>query len=445
METNEGITEFYHSMKCPREVRYYCKEMALLTQKLMLPLRCCTYLIYLGQADLYSNRLDDCRVKLNGIADILCFNRYNTEVSKDLDSKFDFELECIIKDMEGMQLEVKPSSSKNPLSSPVLDRETSNVPSFFHHDKSCNSCFACNCTEYQDLVLKKIHLEAMINVKQNDFNTAKKLFYGGLSLYQFYFEKRFAYDSNNGKCQDMVLRTETFAKSYGQLLLDFSKFLINVNKKSSAKIINEKLIKFLETFKYKCLNLYHQALLTKLALLADIPEIVIPITSPVENTEEIIKTPEHNQNKVAVTVQKISPCSPIVKIPLKKRLQFEASPEDNNRKNITNKKETRSSKKQASTSREAPSTSTKENVLTAKKERMKTAAPTIKIYTEDGGEGAVHKGRITRAKADIAKNSKTIKKTESKSHDLPQTTIAHKSVRRKLTSRKNLLGELNEK
>lgn len=434
METNEAITEFYRCMKCPREVRHYCKDMALLTQKLVLPLRCCIYLIYLSQADLYSSRLDDCRVKLNGIVDILCFSRCTEEQGKDLKTIFDFELETIINNMKDIQLDVN-NKAKNS-SSPIFTRETC-YPTLCQNKESCKSCFWCTCFEYRDLVIKKIHLEAMISVKQNDFNAAKILFNTGLNLHKYYKQNARTLDNDNYKriYQDFIHQTTTdYLHSYGLFLLDFAKFLVNINNKASARIVNEQNRKLLEPFKYRYMYLFQDALLQKLALVTDIPELDVPVTSPVEESEDIIKTPEYNQNKVLVRVQKISPCSPIVKVPLKKRLQFEASPEaDNNKtvqiKSVAIKREPSSSRKE---------TICQKDQSVARKDRAKL--PKIKIYSEVPEESTVNKGRVTRAK-----NTRKFNENEAKTKDVPETANEIKSVRRKYSSRKNLLGELNVK
>lgn len=436
METNEAITEFYRCMKCPREVRHYCKDMALLTQKLVLPLQCCIYLIYLSQADLYSSRLDDCRVKLSGIVDILCFSRYTEEQGKDLKTKFDFEFESIINNMKNIQIDIYKNKAKNS-SSPIFTREIC-YPTLCQNTKSCKNCFWCTCLEYRDLVIKKNHLEAMISLKQNDFNTAKILFNTGLNLYKYFSQN--AGTSGNDHYeriyQDFIPQTtRDYLHSYGWFLLDFAKFLVNINNKASARIVNEQNLKLLKPFKYRYMYLFQDALLQKLALVTDIPELDGPVTTPVEESEDIVKTPEYNQHKILVKVQNISPCSPIVKVPLKKRLQFEASPEaDNNStlvqiKSVATKREPSSSRKE---------TFCKKEQSVARKDRAKL--PKIKIYTEVLEESTVNKGRVTRAK-----NSKRFTENEAKTKDVPETANENKSVRRKYSSRKNLLGELNVK
>lgn len=441
METNEAITDFYRRMKCPREVRFYCKDMAVLTQKLVLPLRCCNYLLYLSQADLYSSRLDDCRVKLNGIIDILCFNNAE-EYGKDVKTKFDFELECIINNMQDIQLDAYNKNNYKKSSSPIFARHIS-YPTLCQNGKSCNSCFWCNCYEYRDLLLKKNHLEAMLSLKQNDLNTAKISFNNGLNLHQYYSRIIDTSDDINNAIiyRDFIGQTiKENVHAYGCFLFDFAKFLMNINNKASAELVNEKNLKLLEPFKYRYMDLFRDVVLQKLALITDIPELDCPITSPVEESKEIIKTPEHNQNKVIIPLQKISPCSPIVKVSLKKRLQFEASPEADGSKTVGKHKSVAAKRETSSSSRNGTTCNNKENPAAIRKHRAKLHLPKIKIYSEETQGAAGNKGRTTRAKA-VSERREKEKGTELKVQNVHEI----KSERRKCSSRKNLLGGPSEK
>lgn len=65
-------------MRLPRDLRAYSKEIVFLTQKLVLPLRLVSLLICLGYSDVTTGLYDHCRVKLNGIDDILTLNHSST-------------------------------------------------------------------------------------------------------------------------------------------------------------------------------------------------------------------------------------------------------------------------------------------------------------------------------------------------------------------------------
>lgn len=427
-------------MKCPRQVRHYCNEMAILTQKLMLPFRCTSYLLYLGEADLYSKRLDDCNMKLNSISDILCFDKINADTCKNSEKEFYWQMEQITNDLGVLHFDVPKNKENISPSSPVLNSDDCKYPPFIHHDNAC-VCFYCVTFEYQNFVLKKVRLAALLNLKRKNYSAAKKFLYSGLNMYQLFSQKIETCYNKNIIHRDLLsdLLAE-YVQSYGQLLFDFAKFLMNVNNKVGAEIVNKKLIALVEPWKHKYMYLYRQTLLQKLSLLTDIPRLELTLPSPDESSSEvIIKTPESKHNQVRVCVQKISPCSPILKLPSKKRLQFEASPENQSSGIFANNE--RESCKRGPTDKKELLTSRKE-LSTVKKERLKLPASKIKIYTEDDRNNIALNGRVTRAKAAI-KKTKGSGRNDKNASEQSQTTNEVGSSRRKLPGRKNLLGELN--
>lgn len=430
LETNEAIAEFYNCLKCPKEVRLYSREMLILTQKFLLPVRCCTYLTYLSQADLFSKKFDDCRVKLKGMADIL---RFTNEVPHVHNLVHDSELESVVQDLENMHIGNAGGNKVQMSTSPIFPRENVKYPEFYYHEKTC-LCFFCSSFEYQNLVMKKVRLEAMLNLKENNLETAKNLFDNGINLYHYTLQKFKLYMEDVDKKFHSALApysANDTIQLYGKLLFDLTKFLMKFNKKTLAADVNEKLLKILEPWKSKYMHFYNDVLLQKVAILTDEPKLVVCLPLPEDTTGEIMKTPEQKVSSVSVTVQKTSPCSPIFKFPLKKRLQFETSPENNNNK----KQESSDASKQ--TPRGKETSSNKRGTSTSKKGHSKTPAPKIKIYTEEESKNDPGKrgGRITRAKA------ATQKVTDIFEDDLPQTSQL-KNVRRTYSSRKILLGEL---
>lgn len=437
LETIDAIVEFFIFLKCPREVRFFSREIVVVTQKLLLPLRCSNYLIHLSQADLSSNKLDDCRVKLGNISDILNFNKDNITMYQDANVKSDFEFESLVKDLDDMHIS-SPGNKREASSSPILSRENARYPDFAYHEKNCE-CFCCNCVEYYYLVMEKIRLEAMLNMKQKYFTCAKKSFDSGLNLYHFYAEKSKSYHIvsstkfHPGLVPHLI---DECLPSYAKLLLDFTKFLMTVNKKELAEVINEKLLKILKPWKLKFMFLYNDVLLHKVALLADFPRLVVPLPSPEENSEEILRTPEHKQNEVSVEVQVMSPCSPITKIP-KKRLEFETSPEDNNNRKLSSERKgsTVTRKGLFPCLKEPPAC--KSEPSSKRKPQLKSShIPKIKIYSEDEDTDVKKKGKITRPRG-RPKKLNEIFESNIVLEDIPQTSKEVRTVHKTYSSRKN--------
>lgn len=407
-------------MKRPRDVLYFCKELVILTQKLILPLRCSSYLIYLSHADLFLDHFDDCRVKLNGIIDILNYNK-NAEKSNQVKSKFELELESLTEQMDDISLDLPRNNIKKRASpsSPYFQRKNVHLPSFVHHEDACK-CFCCNCTEYQELLLKNARLQALMNLKENDFQSASKMLCSGFSLYKLYCDRVI---QNNNNVYDLLPRiSKEYIESYGYLLLDFTNFFMSIDQSSPALATSEKLLKLINPHKSKCMQLYRETLLQKLSLSTQMPTIEVIDASPTRlESEEMVKTPTDNFTEVVVDIKKISPHSPLGRTRLKKRLQFETSPEN---------PQSQLNLKQSSTS-----TITRNEGFSVKKERLKIAGSKIKIFTEDE-DTLVTSSKITRSKSVIEKEK------SSKKIELKPRNKTDQSSRQKLVSRKNLLEEL---
>lgn len=414
----------------------------------MLPLRCATYLMYLAQADLYSNKIHDCLVKLRGMTDILGFKKSAKKPVSMSNTKYDTELENIIRDMQEIDLDASGDKYRPELSpsSQMFTHETFDLPTFVQHEQNCD-CFQCNCVEYQDLVLKKIYLEAMLNFKDNNSVATKELLNTGLNLYYLYSQK-FQTNINLNRPiipRDLIPEMYTkYIQSYGPILLALCKLLMIRKKKASAEIINQKLVQLVEPYKHQFMYLYHESLLQKLALLTHVPPPEIIIQAPIYSPEQVMtKTPENHRNKVTVSTQTASPCSPINKIKIKKRLEFEISPESTTDINIIENKKMEPENMKPSTSKKLASTC---NNLppNSKKERLKkTAAPKIKIYTEDAEKRVVGSERVTRTKSVSEKISKFLRKSGISSPSMLQPKSEASNSRKKLSSRKNLHRELN--
>ncbi|VEN58325.1 unnamed protein product [Callosobruchus maculatus] len=154
-EFTEELAKFYYSIRCPREVRCYCKEVIHLAQKLVVPLRSANLLQYLSYADLRTNRIDDAQYKLNSMAEILCLNKTKILEMPEPKLKTDVETEAgtVTDSLREMVLD-EPENYGSRSVSPIFDVQPFQIPSFVSHSKSC-ICVFCSCLQYQILVLEK--------------------------------------------------------------------------------------------------------------------------------------------------------------------------------------------------------------------------------------------------------------------------------------------------
>ncbi|KAJ8973354.1 hypothetical protein NQ317_001398 [Molorchus minor] len=339
LEANDELAKLYYNLRCPREVRAYCRETVILAQKLVLPLRCATYLVYLAHADLKSTRYDDCQVKLNGLADILCLTKRDMQAPEETGppkfTNMEKEVEAVTNEMQEMVLDLPvPNHYKRQFSpsSPTLVIQPFHLPSFLSHNTNCD-CFCCICFEYQELVLEKIRLDAFINVKRGNPKVARDFFVGALDLYDWYIRRYKAYRDSVSKflAADLVpVFEKEFLVAFGSVLLNYSAHLMRDNHKSEAMNLTDKLICLLMPRKAELPNLYSEALVQKLGYLTDIPEITVEsdkVQLEVDESADLARTPESKHSRVVIPPQ-LSPTLTAPKRIQKKCLKFNLSPDN---------------------------------------------------------------------------------------------------------------------
>nr|CAH7740074.1 unnamed protein product [Callosobruchus chinensis] len=310
-EFAEELAKFYYSIRCPREVRSYCKEVIHLAQKLVVPLRSASLLQYLSYADLRTNRIDDAQYKLNSMAEILCLNKTKILEIPEPKMKTDFETEVgtVTDSLREMVLD-EPEHSGYRSVSPIFDVQPFQIPSFVSHSKTC-SCIFCSCLEYQILVLEKARLDALINIKRENHTAAMDILASALQFYEC-CDSRYKYLQNtlgDKLKKDLVPSFEDAAfQAYGSVLLDYSYHLRRTGNKDKAIDVNLKLLQLLLPRKAAYVYLHHEAAMQRLGYLTEAPDVVLPIEEDLndeledEATKEFEKTPEGKKAKVVFVV-----------------------------------------------------------------------------------------------------------------------------------------------
>lgn len=341
LDTIEGLIEYYDSTRCPREVRSYCKEAVVLTQKLVLPLRCAVFLKYLAHADVRTFRNNDCHVKLNGISSILSLNRNDLPKTLSTDIIGDRELEKLENNsnkLDKMILDIPHGDIKqmSPSSPSICVRHTS-LPPFFKHDEECN-CFFCVCSEYQRLILDRMRLVALLNINQGYHDTSRDCFEVAIKMYETIQNR---YDCYQEICNQFLPCglipefDDEFLSSYAFILLEYGRHLANMKFYSLAKDSNKELMNLLLPRKNQFIFLWNEALVHNLLFLDNfiqeqinpIPELEQLSVEDSQNENKIQKTPENKTNQVHIT----NTCSPVAtstKRPVKKCIPFVISPHD---------------------------------------------------------------------------------------------------------------------
>ncbi|XP_017781750.1 PREDICTED: uncharacterized protein LOC108566399 [Nicrophorus vespilloides] len=161
-DITEYIVSNFNRLRFPRDSRCYGRELVQLAQKMVVPFRTARLLILLAKADLLTSRYSDCQVKLNGVSDILDLKKIKAE-TPDI---------VVCNDDSGDNLEI----SEYPINpaSPVLYKESVIKLAFLNHE-DC-SCIQCCSIEYHELLLKNIHLEAMLNERTGNMLISKNYF-----------------------------------------------------------------------------------------------------------------------------------------------------------------------------------------------------------------------------------------------------------------------------
>ncbi|XP_023311601.1 uncharacterized protein LOC108915889 [Anoplophora glabripennis] len=402
LDTNEELVKLFHSMRSPREARSYCKETIILTQQLVLPIRCANYLVYLAHADLRSSRYNDCQVKIEGLTDILCLRKYNLKVDQEnkppsCDADIEKDIVDLTNNLQEMVLDLPvPNSYKKQFSpsSPALVIQPFHLPAFLNHEEDCE-CFYCLCLEYQMLVLEKTRLDALLNVKQNNFTISTDFFHGAQNFYELCSQKYKSTFETIVKfiSYDLIPEydKEMFGP-YGFILLDYSAHLMRTKNKSEALRITDKLIDLASSRKVRYVYLYNEALFQKLSYITEVPSVALTVNKAIEVDslcpEPIIvsRTPESKHSKVTLSVQQSPNFSP-PKRRIKKCLQFNLSPTPDNFNGHKPLEKTSPSSKQPKTP--VPKIKIYSNGDTAQKSKCSSSA--VHIYND---ESKRHKKKV---------------------------------------------------
>ncbi|RZC39002.1 uncharacterized protein BDFB_009305 [Asbolus verrucosus] len=345
-EIHEALVKMYHDMRLPREVRCYCKEVVVVAQKMVLPIRTISCLYYLAGADISSCRLDDCRVKIVGFSDILGLSKCKTvaknQFSRPKREKFDKIVDNLVSEFNEMMLDV-PAKVSRPTSagSPSLGVETFNVPGFLNHEDNCE-CFYCTCLEYHQFVLKKTYLHALLYEHENNIAVAKEFFCGCIKIYEYFKSKQDIYLKKIAKrvSSDLVPTPQSrFVETYCLILFEYANFSLRSGRVKDADRINKKLLQTLESFYLQSIYLHNEVLAQRLNILSEkLPRRRSSTrTSSVSedlNTAIIEKTPESKHSKVLISPESNSQYLEIPKMK-PKSLRFDDDEEENAEVKVT--------------------------------------------------------------------------------------------------------------
>lgn len=317
------IAEWYRWLHLPREVRCYAREVAVLSQQLVSPLRAARFLVVLAHADLLTCRIDECRSKILGIATILCLPKQQFDVEEDVNAgKKKEELDTVYV----LSNEFKELSLDFPLhlkssNSPTTIKDKFKLPVFLGHPPTCNK-YCCDCLEYQELTVMQAHLEALVSVHTNDSSSeVEEYFEGSLCLLKDYYKR--------GR------NPEAFWEIHANILLDYGNIVLKARQKQYAEKINNDLVNLASSKKLLNLYLYNEAILQKLNIVWN-PTPTKDIVREEEADELIIdgthpKTPELKVSNVTV-IRSSSPCQlpSVTKHYSKKKLVFTIAKEPSN-------------------------------------------------------------------------------------------------------------------
>ncbi|XP_066141806.1 uncharacterized protein [Euwallacea fornicatus] len=263
------LAKTYKLMRLPRDLRAYSGNLVDLAQQLVLPLRCVSLLILLAHSDLFTGNMDNCTAKLNGIDDILCINTVKPGVAptenimiqderKDLEKQVN---ECSDLIEELMLTGPKHYRQFSP-SSPTLTVHGFKYPEFLSHNKTCQ-CLMCHSLEFQQLLLQKYHLNALVNMHYKDDKVSEEIITGCLAIYdtlqRTYKDKR----SDMIPASFLPQFDDVFLEPYANILYDYSFHLSRTGRLSERLEVNSLLMHVLRPKKTKLVWLYQDALLQR--------------------------------------------------------------------------------------------------------------------------------------------------------------------------------------
>lgn len=347
--------ETYRWLNLPRELRCYNRELVILAQKQLVPIRAAHFLILLAHADLFSARIDDCQVKIDGLSSILCFekqNRAHWKKKKTIDCAKDTD-HCdvgnLISPFKEICLDVPIQTKYANVGSPTLPVEPFKMPSFVNHSAGCG-CFFCSCTEYQELLIMKVHLDALINLhRDNGVSSSLHYFSGILNMHSRFLNKYFSSTGNvlqlyvdNCYIQDISC-TYDDDETLCSVLLDYSKTLLLAGRRDEAVKVTNELCEVMSKRKLQNAYLYNEIVLHKLNLISFSEHNASADNNIAESAETDVKnigeckTPESKVTRVTLrqtySPEYLSSCNKSFK-PIPFELHANNNQDDSNKQNV---------------------------------------------------------------------------------------------------------------
>ncbi|XP_044757142.1 uncharacterized protein LOC123315495 isoform X2 [Coccinella septempunctata] len=307
MEIFNNLVKMYHDLKMPREVRYFGKQSLILAQQHVIPIHSAKMLCYLAYADLWSERLDDCRVKVDGISDILLLDK-TQKGPKIIDQKRYLAVPSVDDIMEGINeimLDTPAQSSYNASSpsSPVLQCQTYKCPLFMSH--TLCDCFHCTSLECHKTVLSFYHLEALWYMHKGQITLAGSFFKGVFKLHEsLSYKRKDTAEIFHNRLRKYSNLSQDFLKydlentiSCDEIKIGASvsyiKFLVSSGAKEAAEKFCENALKKFTSAKIQFPHLYTEILLQKIGLICGRRENgKINLQPANDETDLKVKTPE---------------------------------------------------------------------------------------------------------------------------------------------------------
>lgn len=458
-----ALVDMYYWMRLPREMRCYGKELIVLAQKLVIPHRTAKLLVYLAQADLLSLRLDDCKVKLDGIASVLSISKQKKIPLHKSESKkpeINSVVDVLEEEFREMTLDMPISHKITEPGSPVLKQQPFKLPTFLKHDIECD-CFACTCTEYQELFLKKVHLDALLSEHTATFKEISFYFSAAVHMYENFIlrgqqprkslEELLIPNLSLFIDYHSILESPVFVlnTTFNSILLAYGNALLRAGNIKKAKEINKKILS--EISKHRNIWLYNEAVLQQIYFMPIISSFETEdITNDCEEASPVtptkVKTPESKTTRVrferCLTPEHISP----IKKPLK-RIPFELTEDDEN----DNKLPSNTPAKIKIYTPAAPKTKRKTKTKQSETVERKPCAANLNIAFVSPPSSPVKSTPASNKSAGIenclrSKSKMLTSRIKQSVQNVPEIVITDESCSSAVAKsvRKNLLNELSE-
>ncbi|GJQ77627.1 hypothetical protein Trydic_g12755 [Trypoxylus dichotomus] len=327
-----SVVHMYRWLRQPREVRCYGREIIIIAQELIIPLKAIQLLSYLADADLLSVRIDDCCVKIDGICDILGHSKYKTTSTHPTGEKklIQNELNAITDQFQEMMLDFPAAKRYQQATSgsPTLLKDSFEIPSFLEHENSCE-CFRCMSLDYQEFALVHIALQATLCYYEKNLEAAIEYFQGALCVYRKILSNEKCFQEKVKKVLGTSLFPSVeckFKEIYCIILLGLGNSVTNTEK---LLTVNAELIGIIKRYPYSNIYLYNEALfqqLNYLSMKSEDPSRKSSHLSPIiddDPPQGLLVTPESKCSQVSLT-STYTPVS-ISKKRIRKVIKFDLS------------------------------------------------------------------------------------------------------------------------